>query len=210
MAEQAKKKGTTTVGIVYKGGVVLAADMRASAGHLAVHKKSKKIYKVVDSIAMTTSGAVSDSRILYEYLKAELELYLLNKKEKPTIEVASAILRNIIYSGAKGFFPYMVGLMLAGPSEEKRFKLYSIWADGSLVADDYMSIGSGMEIAYGVLESQYKENMNEDDAVIMATKAVNTALKRDIYSGDGIVVAVINAKGYKEIDQKKISQILKK
>jgi len=209
MTEQAKKKGTTTVGIVYKDGVVLAADMRASAGHLAVHKKSKKIYHVVDGIAMTTSGAVSDSRMLYEYLKAELELYTLSKKEKPTIEVATAILRNIIYGGAKGFFPYMVGIMLAGPSEEKGFKLYSIWADGSLVADDYMSIGSGMEIAYGALETSFKEKMTEEQAVVLAAKSVNTALKRDVFSGDGIVIAIVNGQGYKEIDPKKISQILK-
>ncbi|MFH1511013.1 MAG: proteasome subunit beta, partial [Candidatus Woesearchaeota archaeon] len=58
------KTGTTTVGIVCKDAVILAADRRATAGYLIAHKKTQKIHLLNDYIAVTMAGTASDAQYL--------------------------------------------------------------------------------------------------------------------------------------------------
>lgn len=202
------KKGTTTIGIVYKDGVILAADRRASMGHL-VANVLPKILEVTPWIALTTAGSVSDAQMLHKYLKAELNLYRLERDKEPTLDAASNLLANIIYSGAKGFFPYLVYLLMGGKAEDGSFKLFSLFMDGSSLSETYVAAGSGMELAYGVLESEYKKDLPEAAAVELAIKAVHTATKRDIFSGNGIDVVRINKDGVKWVKDIEITSVLK-
>jgi len=204
------KKGTTTIGIHCVDGIVFAADKRASLGHLAMHKQVDKIFKLTNKIAITTAGMVSDAQILYKYLKAELELYKLNKNAEPTADVAAALLSNLLYGGRQSFFPYMVGLMVGGANTNNSFKIYSLETSGSSISDKYIAIGSGMELAYGSLENNYRDGLTVDEGVVIALKALHSALQRDVFSGDGIDVVIINAEGYKKFDKSKIEQIMKK
>ena len=149
------KKGTTTLGLVCKDGVVLAADKRASLGHLAFDRVDK-IHEVTNNIGLTIAGSVGDAQVLYKFLKSRMELYRLNKDKEPTVDVASTLLSNIVYSGSKNFFPYMTMFILAGKGKEG-WKMFSLDPSGASTSNTYVTTGSGMELALGVLEEHYKK-----------------------------------------------------
>lgn len=208
MTEADYKKGTTTVGIVFEGGVVLAADRRATLGHLNMHEMPK-IYKVSEFIGLTTAGAVSDAQNLLKYLKAEMELYRLDKEKEPSIDLAANLLGTIAYGGRQSFFPFLIQILIGGKNDDGSFKLFSIFADGSAIVDKYTCTGSGTELALAIIDSEWKEDMSEQETIALAAKAVNRAIRRDVFSGNGIDVAVIDASGYRSIDEKKVTALLK-
>lgn len=77
--------------------------------------------------------------------------------------------------------------------------VYSLDAAGGSIRDEYVSVGSGSTFAYGVLEDHYELNMTEDEAIDLAIRALNAAMRRDSASGDGYAVAVINKEGFREL-----------
>lgn len=207
MVKIESKKGTTTLGLVCKDGVILAADKRASLGHLAMHKNVEKVLKITDHIGITTAGMVGDAQKLYDYLKAELQLYLLEKEEEPTVEVAAKLLSNILYEGRKSFIPYGSWFLVAGKSENGGYKVASLDNGGSVIFDNIAGSGSGMEMAYGVLDDHYNENISTSEAKKIAVKAISSSLKRDVFSGDGIDVVIINNDGYTKLTAEEVAKL---
>jgi proteasome beta subunit len=69
------------------------------------------------------------------------------------------------------------------------------------------STGSGSPVAYGVLENEFKEGVSVKDALPVAVRAIKTAMKRDIATGNEVMLAVITEKGYKEFSQAEIKKI---
>lgn len=196
------KTGTTTVGILCKDGVVLAADRRATAGNLIVDKRVDKVVPVTKNIAVTTSGGVSDLQLLLKYLKAELKLRTIRNGRINTVKESAHLLSAWVYSilrSQMGICHFVMG------GYDKEPKLYDIFPDGSLTdITDFVASGSGSVIAYGVLEDQYKPNLSVAEGVQLAVKAVNAALKRDSASGNGITVFVIDKKGVRSELEKEI------
>lgn len=201
------KKGTTTIAIVCETGVVLASDRRASLGHLAMHE-TDKILPITKDIGMSIAGQVSDAQVLHKWLASQMELYKLNRNVEPTVEAAASLLSNVLYGGAKGFFPHLVMLTLGGKAT-KGYKIFSLDPSGSSLSDKYIAHGSGMELAYGVLEEGYVEGMSLEDAKKLILKAMISAVRRDVFSGDGIDIVVIDEKGYRKVDHKQFKDVLR-
>ncbi len=201
------KTGTTTVGILAKDAVVLAADKRATMGYMVANKHVEKIVKINDYIAMTTAGSVGDAQTLARYLRAELELYENISNRKPSVKAAATLLANILFQGRMSFLPYYVQLILAGYDSKPR--LFSLDAGGSVLEENYTSTGSGSPFAYGVLEDNFKEGLSKDEAIKIAIKAVSAATKRDVFSGEGIDVWIINKKGIKKLTKEEVNKVLK-
>jgi len=194
--EERLKTGTTTVGLVCKDAIVLAADMRATAGNLIVDKRVDKVVPVSDTIAVTTSGSVSDLQLLLKYLKAELKLRNIQNGRSPTVKEAAHLLSAWVYSifrSQMGVCHFVMG------GYDKAPRLYDIFPDGSLTdTTDFVASGSGSVIAYGVLEDQYKEGMPVEQGVQLALKAVNAALQRDSASGNGVNIFIIDKDGVRK------------
>src|SRR3989338_9286993 len=91
-------KGTTTVGIVCKEGIVLAADMRATAGNLIVNKKTDKLYELSDDVIVTMAGTVSDAQLVLKWVKAELNLMRIRNNKIALVKEVANLLGNIVYS----------------------------------------------------------------------------------------------------------------
>jgi len=202
-----KKTGTTTLGIVCKEGVVLAGDKRASLGHLA-YDRVEKILKITNNIALTTAGSVADAQVLSKFLKSRMELYNLNKGREPTVDVASNLLSNILFGGSKNFFPYMTMFILAGKADEG-WKMFSLDPSGSSITNTYIATGSGMELALGVLEENFKKGISLEAGKTLAIKAMTSALRRDVFTGEGIDIAVIDKDGFRKVDYKKFKDVLR-
>ena len=193
---EVKKTGTTTVGLICKDAVVLAAEKKSTMGYLVASKESEKILQLDDHIAMTTAGISGDAQTLARYLRAEYKLFDIENKRKITVKGASTLLANILQSNK--FYPYYVQLILAGV-DDRGPQIYDLDAIGGVEREKkFFATGSGSPMALGVLEDQYKENLPVDKAVDLAIRAIKAAVERDIASGGkAIDVAVITKEGIK-------------
>ena len=195
--------GTTTLGLVCKDGVVLAADRRATAGLLIAHKKTKKVYRLDDNLGLTTAGLVGDLQTLSRYITAEVELYKMRRNSQMPVEACATLTANIL-SGSR-YFPYWVQLLIGGV-DRNGGHVYSIDAAGGSLPDKFVSTGSGSPFVYGVLEDHYKEDINVEQGADLAVRAITASMKRDAASGEGIDVAVITKDGFKLLDDKEVER----
>jgi proteasome beta subunit len=188
------KTGTTTVGLICKDAVIFGTDKRASMGYFVASKTSEKVYKIQDHLWMTTAGGVADAQYLVDILRAETTIYQLGHDEKPIpIKSAGKMLSNILYSNK--MFPYQVGLMLGGVTEEEGPIILNIGAYGSILKEKFSAVGSGQNFSYGVLEAKYKDDLTIEEGKEIIKKAVTSSIIRDMASGNGIDIAVIKKEG---------------
>ncbi|PIO00535.1 proteasome endopeptidase complex, archaeal, beta subunit [archaeon CG10_big_fil_rev_8_21_14_0_10_43_11] len=211
MQEQQKdvlKTGTTTVGLVFKDGVILAADKRASMGYMIAHKNVQKIHEVFENALITIAGGVGDAQMLLRYIRAEAKLYELTNKRKLSISSLSNLVAHVLYGGRNQFMPYYVQFLLGG-YDSHGVSLFVLGADGARLEDEFISTGSGSVFAYGVLQDHYSKDLDEQSATHLAVRAVHAAIQRDMASGDGIALAIITQKGTKFLSKKEIEKLLK-
>ena len=211
-AEEHVKKGTTTVGIVCKDGVVLAADKRATlGGRIVADKKVEKVVKITDNIAVTTAGSVSDIQLLVKLIRAELSLKKIRTRKEPTVSETANLLGMMVYNNIRKFsaIPGITGFLLAGKDTEG-YHLYEIAPDGSLMKEDtFKADGSGFMMALGVFDTLYKNGMTTAEGVKLAVKAISAAIQRDTATGEGIDVMVINKDGVKKVLSQQLDTRLK-
>ncbi|WAC06007.1 MAG: archaeal proteasome endopeptidase complex subunit beta [Methanoregula sp.] len=205
---QESMKGTTTVGLVFSDGVILATEKRATMGYMIASKKAKKVYQVADRIGMTTAGGVGDAQQLARILTVECSLFQIRRSRPITVGAASTLLSN--YLNQNRYFPYYVQLLVGGVDEHGP-GVYSVDAlGGSTKEEEIVSTGSGSPMAYGVLEDRFKSKMTEDEAIDLAIRALKAAMKRDAGSGEGVHVVVITKDRYQELDEATLKKYLAK
>ena len=200
------KTGTTTLGLVCKDGIVLAADKRATSGYLIANKKFDKVVTITDNIAVTVAGTVSDVQLLIKYLKAELNLKEIRTDRQTTVKEAANLLANFVYNNIRKY-SIIPGIshFIVGGKDNDGFHLYDLSPDGSIAdVDDYISSGSGSVMVFGVLETLYKKSMSIDEGVKLAGKSINAALQRDIATGNGIDIMTITKDGIKKVYSKEL------
>jgi proteasome beta subunit len=197
------KTGTTTVGIVCNEGVVMAADMRATMGHLIAHTNTDKLFKIDDHIGMTIAGSVGDAQVLVRWLQSEVDLYKLKRGSEMSVKAASTLMANIL--NQRKFTPFYVQLLIGGVDLEGNH-IYSLDAAGGSIPDKFTTTGSGSVFVYGVLEDHYKDGMSIDEGLDLAVRGISAAMKRDSASGNGMNVASITRKdGFKFLTQDEIA-----
>jgi len=191
-----RKTGTTTLGLVCKDAVVVAADKKATMGYLIANKESDKILLLDDHIVMTVAGVWGDAQALGRYLKAEFKLFHLQNGRKISVRGAASMVSNILQNNK--FYPYYVQLIIAG-YDDSGPSVYTLDAIGSSEQEKkFFSTGSGSPMALGVLEDSFKEGMSVEEGSKLAHRAVKAAIGRDIASGgNAIDVGVINKDGIK-------------
>jgi proteasome beta subunit len=209
MANEQHKKGTTTVGIICKDGVILAADKLSTMGDYKSNTDKKKVYPLAKNILMTTAGSVGDNQAILRLLQAQMRLYELEVGQ-PTIKSAVTLLSNILSDKyLYSYLPYQLFNLIGGFDLKPR--LYSIdMIGGAGEHVDYATTGSGMTLAISILDAEYKAGIKLDDGVKLAVKSIVAARKRvGSVGGDNITVMKVTDKGIEEIDPNKILAIAK-
>jgi len=217
MEEELKKNtmktGTTTLGIVCKDAVILAADKRVTMGGdgplFVSHKKFDKVFIINDKMAITTAGNVSDVQYLMKVIKSELKIKQIRTKMEPTVKETANLFGMMTYENIRKFSTIPgISAFLVGGADIRGNWLYEIVPDGSVVEHkDYVTDGSGSVVAYGVLEDSYKEGMTTEEGVKLAIRAVTAATQRDTASGSGIDVVVIDKKGARKVHQEELKYV---
>lgn len=198
-------KGTTTVGIVCRDGVILASDTRVTMGFFVAHRKGKKVYKIGDHLAMTISGTVADAQRTVDILKANAELYRLNIARPMPISSAARLIANLLFSSR--YAPYIAQVLVAG-MDDTGPHVFSIDPFGSITEEKCVATGSGSPVAYGVLEDAFKTDASVKDMLNVVVRAVDSAMKRNTGTGDSFDVSIIDRKGYRELNEKEKRNIV--
>jgi proteasome beta subunit len=188
------KKGTTTCALTCTDGVVLAADTRASAGFFIADRHVMKIQKVDRHLAMTIAGGVADAQNLVDIMRYNSNLYRIQNKELMPIKSAARLCSNVLFN--QRFFPYYVQIIMAGYTEGEGSQIYNIDLFGSMTTEKFISTGSGSPVAYGYLESEFRDNMSVKDAYKIAMQSIAAAIRRNAGTGDNINVVIIDKDGY--------------
>ena len=204
--DQLVLKGTTTMGVVCKDGVILASDTRVTMGYYIAHKAGKKVYKIDDHVGMTIAGTVADAQRVVDILTANARLYKINLNRPIPISSAARLVANLLFSAR--YIP-LATQVLVGGVDETGPHVYNLDPYGSLTEEKSVSTGSGSPIAYGILEDKYREGMTIAELLPVIARAVNAAMKRDVASGNNYNIIVIDKHGYKELSDEEKSRLLK-
>jgi proteasome beta subunit len=199
------KKGTTTVGVVCKDGVVLATDRRVTSGLYVAHKRGRKLFILDDNKAATIAGLVADAQIIMDFLKSQVNLLKLSNHRPVLTKTLATFASNVLFSSR--YFPYIVQFIVAGVDETGP-RMYVLDWFGTLTEEKFISTGSGSSYALGALEATLKKTPSVSDALPLITKAVKSAIEHDPGSGEGIDVMILRKEGIKELTDEEISKFL--
>ena len=191
------KKGTTTCALTCSDGVVLAADTRASAGFFIADRHVMKIQKVDRHLGMTIAGGVADAQNLVDIMRYNANIYRISNRKLMPVHSAARLCSNVLFN--QRYFPYYVQIIMAGYDSEEVAKIYNIDLFGSMTTEKFISTGSGSPVAYGYLESEFRDDLKVDDGYKLAIRAIAAAIRRNAGTGDGINVVIIDKDGFREL-----------
>jgi proteasome beta subunit len=191
--------GATTVGVIFKDGVVLASEKRVSYGYLVVSKTGKKVFRITEHIGAACAGLVSDMQVLIREVEAYGNLFNLDVGRAISVRSAAKLMSSLLFN--RRLAPLITQTIVGGVDKDGP-SLYSLDPLGSVLPDKYTAVGSGTEIAIGVIEEGYKDNMGMDEAKELVIRAMKSAVSRDVMSGDGIDFLIITKDGISEESMK--------
>jgi proteasome beta subunit len=194
------KKGTTTCALTCNDGIVLAADSRASAGFFIADRHVMKIQKVDRHMGMTIAGGVADAQNLVDIMRYNANIYRLTNRELMPIKSAARLCSNVLFN--QRYYPYYVQIILAG-FDNVGGQIYNIDLFGSITTEKFISTGSGSPVAYGYLESEFKEDLSVNEGYKIAIQAIAAAIRRNAGTGDNINAVIIDKEGYRELSREK-------
>lgn len=186
--------GATAVGITYQDGIVLAAEKRISYGNFVVNKNTKKIFTITDQVASACAGMVADMQVLTRQVGALAKIRKLETRRDMATNSVAKLMSVIMFE--RRYFPLLTQVIVGGVQTTP--EIYTLDPLGSLLPDNYAAVGTGAEMALGIMDAEYKKNMSEDTSKKLAIKAVKSSIQRDSASGDGIDVLTITKKGIEE------------
>lgn len=187
--------GATTLGIVCSEGVILASEKRVTYGYFVTSKAGKKVFKITDHIGAACAGLVSDMQILIREVEAYANLFKLDVNRRISVKSAAKVMSNLLFG--RRLFPLITQTIIGGVDDQGP-SIYVLDILGSVLPDEYAAVGTGAEIAVGVLEENYREDMSLQEAKEMTVRAMKSAISRDSMSGNGIDLLIFTRDGKSE------------
>ena len=190
-AREAVKRGTTTVGLKFKDGVVLIVDKRI-ASRLMEPKSIEKIFKIDHHIGCATSGLVADARILVDQARVIAQVNKITYDENMGVE---ELVKRICdykqnYTQYGGVRPFGTALLVAGVDELGEH-LFETDPSGALVSYKAGSIGAGRNVVMEVFEELYQEGMAMEDAVELGLKALKKATEEEKLNPKAVEIGIV-------------------
>jgi len=188
---RATKTGTTIVGVIYKDGVVLGADTRATSGDLIADKNCNKIHYLQPNMYCCGAGTAADLELTTQLMASQLELHRLNTGRQVLVRTANRMLKQMLfrYQGYVGAALVLGGVDKHGPA------LFSIHPHGSSDAGPYQVMGSGSLAAMSVFESRWKPDMELEEAKLLVRDGIAAGIFNDLYSGSNVDMCIITRDG---------------
>ncbi|KAF2149893.1 proteasome subunit beta type-9 precursor [Myriangium duriaei CBS 260.36] len=184
---KATSTGTTIVGCLFDGGVVIAADTRATSGPIVADKNCEKLHYISPQIWCAGAGTAADTEFTTALISSNLELHALSTGRKPRVATCMTMLKQHLfrYQGHIGAYLVVAGCDPVGAH------LFTVHAHGSTDKLPYVTMGSGSLAAMSVFETQWKSHLTRDEAVKLCSDAILAGIFNDLGSGSNVDVAVI-------------------
>ncbi len=189
--------GATAVGIACRDGVVCASEKRVAFGHLLVSKSTRKTFQITPYVGAACAGLVADMQLLTLQISALAKIRLMETRRDVPPNTVAKMMSNMMYE--RRFFPLLTQVVVGGMVGQP--VIYTLDPLGSVLPDRYAAVGTGAELALGVLDPKYDDNMDAEAGVSLAKKAIRAAAQRDAASGDGMDILVITADGAKQFTE---------
>lgn len=191
------KRGTTTLGFVFQGGIIIAVDSRASMGSYIASQTVRKVIEINEYLLGTMAGGAADCSFWERHLARLCRMYELRNKERIPVAAASNLLANIFFN-YRGY-GLSCGTMVAG-CDKNGPQLYFVDNTGTRVEGKLFSVGSGSTYAYGVLDSAYKFDLTLEEAIELGKRSIYHATHRDGASGGLVRVYHVHKDGWTKIE----------
>ena len=195
MGEQFAIPGATTIGLLFKDGVILASERRVSYGYFIMSKSGRKVFKLTDNVGAACAGLISDMQVLIREVSAYSSLYVLEHNRPISVKSVAKLMSSLLFE--RRLYPMLTQTIIGGVDEGGP-SLHILDPLGSIIPDKFACVGSGMEIAIGILEADYTDNMSLKEARDLVMRSLKSAVARDIASGEGVDILVITNNGIEE------------
>ena len=189
MYKQATKTGTTIVGMTFDRGVVLGADTRATNGTEVADKNCEKIHYLADNLYCCGAGTAADTEMTTQNISSQLALLRMNTKSESRAVTACTMLKRLLFR----YQGHISAALVLGGVDETGAHIYQIHPHGSTSYQPYTTMGSGSLAAMAVFETEWREGMNEKEAVELVKKAILAGVWNDLGSGSNVDVCVIRS-----------------
>lgn len=184
----AKKTGTTICGVVYKGGVVLGADTRATEGSIVCDKNCEKIHKISEKIWCCGAGTSADTENVTGLIASQLELMRLETGREPRVVGAMTRLKQRLFQ----YQGHVSAALVLGGIDCTGSYLYTVYPHGSVDKLPFATMGSGSLAAMAAMEAGYKDDMSEEEAIHLVDAAIQAGIFNDLGSGSNVDVCVLS------------------
>ncbi|XP_016962364.1 uncharacterized protein LOC108032874 [Drosophila biarmipes] len=182
--------GTTVVGIIFDGGVIIGADSRATNANIIPSNNSRKIYELQHNIFAGGAGVAQDTSALMEVTRAQLELHRMSTGfRKVPVRCANQMVRQLLYR----FSGNMEANVIIGGVDRTGTHLFCTRFDGTTDTVPFTSLGSGNLAAMSMLESRWTEGLDEQSARDLACDAVFVGMENDLNSGGRACLCIIRS-----------------
>ena len=209
-AREAVKKGTTTIGLKFKDGVILIVDKRVPS-KLVEPRSIEKIYDIDEHIGCATSGLVADARILVDQARKDAQIHKITYNENIGVE---SLVKKICdfkqnYTQYGGVRPFGTALLMAGV-DDVGIHLFETDPSGALIAYKAGSIGSGRPVVMDILEKEFQDKMTYDDAMKLGLKALAAATEEKLKACNIEVGVIEKDRRFRRLDDKEIDKQIEK
>ncbi|KAI8848381.1 proteasome subunit beta type-7 [Chytridium lagenaria] len=184
---KATSTGTTIVGCLYKDGLVLGADTRATEGPIVADKNCEKIHYLAPNMYCCGAGTAADTEFTTALISSKLELHRLSTGREARVVTAMTMLKQMLfrYQGHIGAALVLGGFDATGPH------LFTIYPHGSTDKLPYVTMGSGSLAAMSVFEAKWKDGLTREEAIELVKDAIEAGVFNDLGSGSNVDVCVI-------------------
>jgi len=182
--------GSAIVAMTGKNCVAIASDTRFGIQHRTVAFDFPKVHKINNQLFVGMAGLTTDAQTLINKFRFRLNLYKLRENREMKPSVFSNLVSSMLYE--KRFGPYFVEPVIAGIEPNGEPFISAMDSLGApLLAKDSVVAGTCAEAMYGMSESLWKPDMDEEELFEVISQVLLSSVNRDAFSGWGAVVHVI-------------------
>ena len=221
-------QSTTILAFKFAGGVLVAGDRRATAGNTVVYDRADKVIEIDRHSIMAIAGVPATAWEMARVLEHSFQYFRRTQLQEMSVDGKVRALSKLLRDNF-GFVMQGVGIVVpifatyderSAPSA----RLYFYDAMGAqFEAADYSATGSGSPAVRGILYYENKwgekplQQLDEDQAVAIALRALDTAAESDTATG-GVdrnakifpIIKIVSRDGITTFPEKKIAAVFKK
>lgn len=183
----------TSIGIMAKDGIVLAAERKVTSTLLEQDTSTEKLYKLNDSITVAVAGLTADAEILINTARVHAQNYLKTYNEEIPVEMLVRRMSDIKqgYTQHGGLRPFGVSFIYAGYDNRYGFQLYTSNPSGNYTGWKAISVGANTSAAQTLLQMDYKDDITLEEAQELAIKTLSKTTDSSTLTYDRLEFATI-------------------